>query len=499
VAHVGHAPAEQGRSLPLSSVTQATSAALREASGYLVDLVTPTVRLGVTGLARSGKTVFIAGLVRNLTLGGRLPFFSVASEQRLIRAYLEPQPDDSVPRFSYEEHLAALSRDPPVWPESTRRISQLRVTIEYASSSAIRRTLLPNRLHLDIVDYPGEWLIDLPMMAQSYAAWSAEAMALASAPRRTAAAAGFLSFVRALGPDAPQDEQAAIRGARLFTDYLMAARAADPTLSITGPGHFLLPGDLEGSPLLTFFPLPPDGEQGTRSGLAQMLERRFESYKAHVVRPFFRDHFSRLDRQIVLVDVLSALNSGPDGIADLEATLTSVLGAFRPGRASWLGQLFSPRIDRIAFAATKADHLHSANHDRLEAILGALTARAEARAASAGADIKALAIAALRATKEGEVTRDGQRLPCIIGTPLAGEKIGGEVFDGKRSAAVFPGDLPPPEVVTGERAGSFKRDVHVVRFAPPRIITETPSGLVAPWPHVRLDRALEFLIGDHLV
>ncbi len=484
--------------MPLSSVTQATGAALREASGYLADLVTPTVRLGVTGLARSGKTVFIAALVRNLTLGGRLPFFSVASEQRLVRAYLEPQPDDSVPRFAYEEHLAALSRDPPQWPESTRRISQLRVTMEYASASVVRRALLPNRLHLDIVDYPGEWLIDLPLMAQSYAAWSAEALALASAPRRATSAAAFLSFVRALDRDALQDEQVAIRGARLFTDYLIAARAADPTLSITGPGRFLLPGDLEGSPLLTFFPLPLDGEQ--YSGLAQMLERRFESYKTHVVRPFFRDHFSRLDRQIVLVDALSALNSGPEGIADLEATLTAVLGAFRPGRASWLGQLFSPRIDRIAFAATKADHLHSANHDRLEAILGALTARAETRAASAGAEIKAFAIAALRATKEGEVTRDGQRLPCIIGTPLAGEKIGGETFDGRRSAAVFPGDLPSPEVVTGEAAGSsFRHDVHVVRFAPPRIITETPSGLVAPWPHVRLDRALEFLIGDRLL
>ena len=153
--------------MPLSSLTQATGAALREVSGYLADLVTPTVRLGVTGLSRSGKTVFIVALVRNLTLGGRLPFFSVASEQRLVRAYLEPQPDDSVPRFTYEEHLAALSRDPPEWPESTRRISQLRVTIEYASTSAVRRALLPNRLHLDIVDYPGEWLIDLPMMAQN--------------------------------------------------------------------------------------------------------------------------------------------------------------------------------------------------------------------------------------------------------------------------------------------------------------------------------------------
>ena len=484
--------------MPLSTVTQATGAALREAGGYLADLVTPTVRLGVTGLARSGKTVFIAALVRNLTLGGRLPFFSVASEGRLIRAYLEPQPDDAIPRFTYEDHLAALARDPPVWPESTRRISQLRVTIEYASASRVRRTLTPGRLHLDIVDYPGEWLVDLPMMAQSYAAWSAEALTLASAPRRATAAAAWLAFVRGLDLAAAQDEQVAITGAKLFTDYLLAARAGDPSLSITGPGRFLLPGDLEGSPLLTFFPLP-EPHTTARSALAQMMERRFESYKSHVIRPFFRDHFSRLDRQIVLVDALSALNSGAAGIADLEGALTGVLSVFRPGRASWLGQLFAPRIDRIAFAATKADHLHSANHDRLEAILGTLTARAEARASGAGAEVRAFAIAALRATKEGEVTRDGQRLACIVGTPLAGETIGGKVFDGKTSAAVFPGDLPTLDQMPGAAgAERFKSDIHVVRFSPPRIVTETPSGLVAPWPHVRLDRALEFLIGDHL-
>jgi uncharacterized protein len=485
--------------LPLSTVTQATGAALREASGYLADLVTPTVRLGVTGLARSGKTVFIAALVRNLTLGGRLPFFSVASEGRLIRAYLEPQPDDAIPRFAYEDHLAALARDPPAWPESTRRISQLRVTIEYASASRMRRTLTPGRLHLDIVDYPGEWLVDLPMMAQSYAEWSADALALAGAPRRaTPAAAAWLAFVRGLDAAAGQDEQVAITGAKLFTDYLVTARATDPTLSIAGPGRFLLPGDLEASPLLTFFPLP-DAHTTARGALSQMMERRFESYKAHVVRPFFRDHFSRLDRQIVLVDALSALNSGAAGIADLEAALTGVLAAFRPGRASWLGQLFAPRIDRIAFAATKADHLHSANHDRLEAILGTLTARAEARASGAGAEVRAFALAALRATREGEVTRDGQRLACIVGTPLAGETIGGKVFDGKTSAAVFPGDLPTLDRMPGQPAsGTFASDIHVVRFSPPRILRETPSGLVAPWPHVRLDRALEFLIGDHL-
>ena len=106
----------------------------------------PTVRLGVTGLARSGKTVFITALVRSLVAGGRLPFFAAMAEGRIARAYLEPQPDDAVPRFAYEEHLCELAKDPPQWPESTRRISQLRVTIEYSHTTALRRALGPGRL-----------------------------------------------------------------------------------------------------------------------------------------------------------------------------------------------------------------------------------------------------------------------------------------------------------------------------------------------------------------
>ena len=114
---------------------------VRSAGAVLLDLMTPTLRLGVTGLARSGKTVFITALVRNLVAGGRLPFFAAMAEGRITRAYLEPQPDDSVPRFAYEEHLAELAKDPPQWPESTRRISQLRVTIEYTPATPLRRAL----------------------------------------------------------------------------------------------------------------------------------------------------------------------------------------------------------------------------------------------------------------------------------------------------------------------------------------------------------------------
>jgi predicted YcjX-like family ATPase len=41
-----------------------------------------------------------------------------------------------------------------------------------------------------------------------------------------------------------------------------------------------------------------------------MMERRYDAYRQIVVQPFFRDHFARLDRQIVLADALAAFNAG---------------------------------------------------------------------------------------------------------------------------------------------------------------------------------------------
>ena len=468
-----------------------------KAGHRISDLLTPSLRLGVTGLARSGKTVFITALIRNLTQGGRLPFFGPYAEGRLISANLEPQPDDNVPRFDYEGHVRALEADPPVWPESTRRVSELRVAISFAPEHAIRRALGIRRLNLDIVDYPGEWLLDLAMLGESYASWSRDALERARLGAHAAAGAEWLSFVSALDPATAEDEQLALDGARRFTAYLHAARAQSAVATL-GPGRFLMPGDLEGSPLLTFFPLPLDQDcVPERGSLAAMMARRYDSYVAHVVRPFFREHFSRLDRQIVLVDVLGALNGGADAIAELERALASVLRAFRPGVASWLASLVGARrIDRLLFAATKADHIHHTSHDRLEAILKLLTERAAVRAGEAGAEARVMALAALRATREAEV-RDGKAmLPCIVGVPLPGETVSGQRFDGKREVALFPGDLPDDPA--GVLSGAAPFSVTFPRFRPPRLLPAQKSGETPAPPHIRLDRALDFLIGDWL-
>ncbi len=178
-----------------------------------------------------------------------------------------------------------------------------------------------------------------------------------------------------------EDEQAALTSARLFTDYLRACRDERFAMSLLPPGRFLMPGNLAGSPALTFAPLdlPADGVAPDGS-LWAMMVRRYEAYKDVVVRPFFRDHFSRLDRQIVLVDALAAFNAGPEALHDLEAALAGILDCFRIGRSTFLSSLFRPRIDRILFAATKADHLHHSSHDRLEAVLRRTVAKAAVRA-----------------------------------------------------------------------------------------------------------------------
>ena len=484
--------------MAITTYTQAAGDAFRNLGDYAADLVTPTVRLGVTGLARSGKTVFITALVHNLIAGARMPFFEAAAQGRLARAYLEPQPDDAVARFEYEKHLADLTGDPPRWPASTRRISQLRLTLEYASSRFWKRQFGREKLHVDIVDYPGEWLLDLPLLQLDYADWARTSLAQSRAPSRKKAAKEWLAAVGAVDPAAAADEASAEKLSDLFKAYLREARSDQYALSTLPPGRFLMPGDLEGSPALTFAPLDAaDETEFARGSMWAMMARRYEAYKSHVVRPFFRDHFARLDRQIVLVDVLTALNGGQEAVADLERAMTEILECFRTGANTLWSSLFAPRIDRIVMAATKADHLHQQSHDRLEAILARLTGRAMARAEYAGAEVKALALASVRATREGEARRDGEKLPCIIGYPLAGETIGRRTFDGNEEFAIFPGDLPkdPDKALQGWHTEDG--DMRFVRFRPPNPKL-LPTGGFAPFPNIRLDRAVETLIGDRL-
>lgn len=445
----------------------------------------PTVRLGVTGLARAGKTVFIASLVANLLRRGRMGGLRAEADGRILGAMLSPPPDMEAPRFDYEAHLADLFAPAPRWPESTRSISQLRVSLRYRPSGTLSRLAGDGVLHLDLVDYPGEWLLDLPLMTKSFRQWSDEALALAD---RRPEGAALAAWARAADPSAPFDEAVAQAGAAAHAAFLDALRRNG--LSGPGPGRFLLPGDLEGAPAVTFAPLPPSeaAAAADRASLAAECARRYEGYKRVVAKPFFRDHFARLDRQVVLVDALTAISRGPAAVADLKTSLTEILAAFRPGAASWLGRLLGPaltgrRVDRLLLAVSKADHIHHSAHPDLTALVRDLLAQTIDRAAYAGAEAEALAIASLRATVETEIRQSGAAWPAVRGRRLSD----------RRDATLFPG-APPRSLAELSAEGWDLGDFQSTAFAPPVLERREGEGP----PHLRLDQAAEFLIGDRL-
>ncbi|MGH1350434.1 MAG: YcjX family protein [Methyloligellaceae bacterium] len=463
-------------------------------------MLTSHIRLGVTGLARSGKTVFITALIHNLLQGGRLPFLDVAAQGRLKSAYLVPQPDDDIPRFSYEKHVGSITGSDRIWPESTNRISQLRLALEFETTDFIWRQFGTSKVLVDIIDYPGEWLLDLPLMEMSYAEWCSEALELASMPERQTLSKDWLDFIKATDPSASPDEGLGEKASDLFKSYLKACRSKDHALSTVPPGRFLMPGDLEGSPALTFSPLIlPDGRTEGDT-LGAMMEKRFEAYKSRVVSPFFYNHFSRLDRQIILVDALHVINAGAEAIEDMRRALQQILRCFNTGRNSWLNYIWNKKIDRIVFAATKADQLHHTSHDRLERIMKMLTEDAVDRAEFKGADVKAVAMSSIRSTREAEISQNGEALPCILGIPLKGANMNGQVFDGNKEIAIFPGDLPaePTELIDQNSKSEYGSGfLQFLDFRPP-VLTETKSTGGVTMPHIRFDRALEFLIGDKL-
>lgn len=451
-------------------------------------LFEPVIRLGVTGLARSGKTVFITSLVANLLDRGRMPGLAAERDARIEAAFLQPQPDDTVPRFDYESNLAALTGPDPRWPDSTRAISELRLSFRVRPAGLLAGLQGPRTVHLDIVDYPGEWLLDLALLDQNYDRWAADTMARIEG-RDTAR--DFVARVRGVDPEAPHDEPLAQDLARRFTACLRRARTEG--FHDCTPGRFLLPGDLEGSPALTFAPLSVAGPS-RRGSLHREMERRFDAYKRAVVKPFFRDHFARIDRQVVLVDALGAIHAGPQAVEDMRRALAEILSAFRPGRNVLLTRLLrGKRVEKILFAATKADHLHHVQHPRLTAIMEALIREARDRAQFAGAETAAMAIAALRATTEEMRPHNGRDLPCVRGRLLNDDGTAG------RTAAFYPGELPedPARLLAPAREGAeswLDADYRFMSFAPAPLTLRPGEGP----PHIRLDRAAQFLIGDRL-
>ena len=223
----------------------------------------------------------------------------------------------AVPRFDYAGKLAALAADPPAWPPPTDSVSLLAFDI-VVPRTGFMAAVPAQRVRLELLDYPGEWLLDLPLLRMGFDEWSA--LALRRLEGR-AEAAEFLAFQGGLPRGAGADEALAAAGHRLYVAAL--GRLRDAGMALLQPGRFLMPAPGPAPGWMPFFPHVGSG------GLQGLLGQRYGMYVEAVQRDLSDPLFGNLDRLVVLVDLLSALHRGAGPFGDAQAALAEAAGALR--------------------------------------------------------------------------------------------------------------------------------------------------------------------------
>ncbi len=454
------------------------------------DLAVKRITLGVTGFSRAGKTVFIGALAQALLTShawrerrgqGPLARFGPFERGQLKSARIRDDIHPDLPQFPFRRVRDSLAGYDARWPEPTEGISRLVLEFEAQSHSRVRSWLQADlglgeiglgRIQLELVDYPGEWLVDLPMLEQSFDDWSARMLALASKPAREPLSAAYLARLAAL-PGAPEfDEDTAGALADCWTDYLQQAVQAG--LMLNQPGRLLRPDKLRHSPVLRLAPLP-DALRASR--LYRGMARRYDDYRAKVVKPFYGEHFAAMDRQIVLVDVLRSLQLGEAAFDEMTAALSATLESFNYGKGGLLSWL-TGRTTHVLFAATKADHVTRSDRAELERMLSRMLALLDEnnRLRAATARCEVMALASVRAS-EDRMTETTPPREILYG------RADGDATPDQWDPGGLPRTLPPDW-----NALQFA----FLRFAP----APMPDALHQGFPAIGLGQALDFLIGE---
>jgi predicted YcjX-like family ATPase len=455
--------------------------AVRSASRLAADVLQlrGAIRIGITGLARSGKTALLTSLAANLLAlsAGRLalPALSERLRSRRLSVAIAPAEASDIPRFEVEPHTAALAADPPQWPARTTAVSLLALDVDLPREGLLA-ALAPQRLRLEFLDYPGEWLLDLPLLRQDFTGWSVTTLHRLETLKPAELVRTFLGFVHGLPAGVRADEALSLTGHRHYTEVLRRMRD-ELGLTFLQPGRFLMPSPGAPPPWMQFFPLAGS------SPLAKLMQARFNAYVDAVRSDLMSPMFANLDSLVVLADLLSALHQGQAAFADTQSALTAAADALRWER-SWadyltaIAQLKLPPnpIRRVAFAATKVDHVAARQRGNLSALIRRITRVPHGEAASA-----VFSIASVRCTEDVVET--------LAGRPVSA--VRGRIIGEPRPARFYPGEVPDS---LPDDAFWQHRFLALPEFEPMRLPEAGRGGI----PQLGLDALLTFLLADFL-
>lgn len=466
-----------------SKINKLTTAARKSADSIIDDAGKAVGRaldkhicIGVTGFSGSGKSTFITSLIHQLRYSNEagLASFLPAREQRILEVNILPSFGYDV--FDYHAGIESLSSKPPQWPQPTQSLSSTIVQIVYKRDSMMNRFLgETTTFNIEIRDYPGEWLLDLPLIGQSYINWCFDQADLAKQPVRKQLFGDVLQKLQTINPFDVVAETQIEQIEQQFRDYLKQCK--EEGLTLIQPGRLLLEDKHNVFP--SFFPLLGlhhyDKEallNADDRSIFKVMAQRYQNYVDEIVKPFNKDFFDDIDRQVVLVDALKVISGGKDNFDDMMMAQSRVMDCYKYGAMTTLQKLFTTKIERILFIASKPDRVLASQHENLRSLVNDIIVRTCSQKLRNSIHIDTESACSIRCTQE---VNDLLRV-----TNAQGQR------------GVVDPIMIPDHIPTNAEWAELKHWIPEA-LQPPEI-----EGLAhgARLPSIRMDKVLTFLLGD---
>ncbi len=432
-----------------------------------IDISMPisTTKIAITGLSRAGKTIFVTSLIDQLLHQKKITF--VASKHKDFKVSLEP-PKRSAKRFDYytiSKNIKVHSK----WPKGTDDITS--TILEFEGKS--RFSMFGNsKFRIELIDYPGEWILDIAMLGLSYEEWSDKVIVWMRNINEDLATK-YLHEIQELTENSSGKELEH----RLHKQYSdMISYLKKNHYSNLTPGRFLMPSDLVGDPMLVFAPI-----HKSDSSLHHAFKKRYKTYLKEIVKEIQLEHFKGFDRQIVLIDIIEALQNGSQYYTDMKDGLRSMLSLYSHEDKNFISQFFSSSINKVTFVATKTDLVASSQHNNYLALLNEMVEdiRRDLNVSHIKTDTQV--ISAIKCTQTILKKHDGKTLSFIRGIDAKDNNV----------VEIYPGEMPSSFPLPGE----WDPDNYAYEeFLPPKKSYKEGE----PFDHIHMDRVIESIIGDLL-
>lgn len=446
------------------------------------------IHVGLTGLSRAGKTVFLTAAIHDFVehTGRDLKEFKFNGWRYVANPV--PLPNGVVP-FPYSEHVKVFRGDPPRWPDRTVDITEFRIRMQLVDEKNRRA-----EGEIVFVDYPGERLLDVPLLETAYDDWADQTLMKLTSPPDSVrdAARESLECIGSLQVDSKGmlADDAWNSAQRVFGKCCILCHAAGTAIAPVAP-VLLAAKNRSASASAPFFPLSAEMRQRF-PGVHKRLKKEYAAYLKSSVAPFLQ-RIAACSHQIILVDVLDVLRTGVEEFVEIREQMQRALNCYRQANSGRFNYLLSmmpffgkPLIRKVTFCATKVDQATRDHRENLISLLRDLFLRAEQALQFDRRTIKKIEfipIAAHRCTDDVDTDHDGRQIVALRGRRMDSDDNGEEL--------IYPGRVP-------QQWPEYKDNWQDFRFPDflPRKLPDLASG--RPLPHINMDQMLFSIVEELL-